>query len=114
MPRLDGIDVSHWNAIQDFAAVRNSCQGSYFAMKCTEGVNFVDPEYSHYSAGAEGQNFKYILDYHWLDSKTNAQEQANFFLSKCSHDHGAMLDAEEDGITAQQVMVWCDAVEQVL
>jgi lysozyme len=117
MTRLDGIDVSHYQGIVDWEIVRASCARPDHAVavwKVTQGVKTVDPTAERNRDDTAAAGFRWRLGYHWLSPKTDPIAQARWFLSHfggISLGEGVIVDAEEPGITADQVLAFCQAVE---
>lgn len=79
---LPGIDVSHWNAVTDWSAVK--ADGTRFVIaKATEGKDYVDPQYATYKAAAEAQGIVFGA-YHFARPAKwagNAVAQADWFVA---------------------------------
>ena len=118
--RTDGIDVSHYQGQVDWNAVRADCANPDLAVaswKVTQGTGSLDVTAATNRAGAKAAGFRWRFGYHWLSPATDALKQADWFLANfapCDNGEGVILDCEEAGITAQQVVVWCERVESVI
>jgi len=76
-----GIDVSHWNAVTDWGAVRGN--GITFAsVKVTESTNYVSPDASAQANGARNSGVA-VGGYHFARNDTTPEAQAQFFASEC-------------------------------
>jgi GH25 family lysozyme M1 (1,4-beta-N-acetylmuramidase) len=108
---VPGIDVSNHQRDIDFAAVRDD--GIRFAIaKATEGVGYIDPYFGRNREGFNGVGIKFAA-YHWLKPNQPWGAQADVFLRVTGGGDGCsfvMLDAEENGISDDQVVNWCDRV----
>lgn len=111
MPRLDGADISHYQATIDWPALRAATW--WCATKATQGLNYVDPTFTTHWAQMSTQGFTHRLAYHWISATADPVAQAQHFLEVWPRDGGAMLDAEQAGITVAMCTVWCEAVEAV-
>lgn len=107
MTRFDGADISHYQNEAgpiDWPLLRAASLGSYFACKCTQRNNYLDPFFNSNRLNAHTIGFNYILFYHWQSpaGQASIKDQAGFFLSKVGPiqlNEGWMIDAEENGIT---------------
>lgn len=116
MPRLDGIDISHyqsdkgpinWNAVKATGI-------KWIGIKATQGVSSRDSFFSSHRLGATQAGIRQKLYYHWLSANVAAESQAAWFISvvgKLAPGEGVMLDAEEAGITADLALRFCRIVE---
>lgn len=128
MPRTDGIDVAHYQGVVNWPRVRAT--GAYWAgIKATQGTTFVDPMFAINRRGAAAAGFPFRLLYGWLNPAPitsrpfaglrvrHARAQAAHYVAtvgKLAPGEGAMLDAEQAGITADMVLAWCLEVERLL
>ena len=112
MPRLDGIDGSHYqpDAGPVDLGVVAAIPTFWWAWKATQSTSGRDPTFAAMWAKA-APLFAQRLAYHWLSSTTDPVAQADHFLSVWDHTGGAMLDAEEAGITVAGALAWCERVE---
>lgn len=117
--RFDGMDGSHYQpdaGPMDLAKTRAASAGDWIAWKCSQSINYVDPTFRNVRVQVSALGFKYRMFYHWLSSTTDPAAQAAWFL-KCmgtwADGEGAMLDAEEAGITVDKCLVVLEAVEAV-
>lgn len=114
MTRLDGADLSHYQATIDWPALRAATW--WCATKATQGTTSVDPTFAEHWAQMRAQGFTHRLAYHWLDPVSDPVVQAQHFLSVVGElraGEGTMLDAEQGGITVERSIVWCETVEAV-
>ena len=120
MTRLDGIDVSHYQGVVDWAAVRAACARPDFAVaswKVTQGVRTLDPTAARNRADAAAAGFRWRFGYHWLSPNVDGVAQARWFLQNfqgIGEGEGVILDAEDTssgGITANQALAFCQTVE---
>jgi GH25 family lysozyme M1 (1,4-beta-N-acetylmuramidase) len=111
--RFDGADLSHHQDDAgpiDWPTLRAA--STWVATKATQGDTYTDPTFAAHWAEM-GVGFKYRLAYHWLTPDADPAAQAAHFLAVWDRTGGAMLDAEQAGITAAMVLAWCEAVEAV-
>lgn len=112
MPRLDGIDGSHYQSDAgpiDWPALANAPTW-WIAWKASQSTQYRDPSFAEYRAHSPW--WVQHLAYHWLSSTTDPIGQAENFLAATSgFDGGAMLDAEESGITVAKCLAWCEMIE---
>lgn len=112
-PRLDGHDGSHHQVDAgpvDFLELARACW--WLAWKATQSTSYVDPTYD--DVVAEAHRFAMFFAYHWLSSTTAPATQALHYLEATEgpgRPPGAMLDAEEAGITVDKCLEWCETVE---
>ena len=125
MPKRNGIDVSRYQALVDWGKVAGSGV-VWAATKATQGTKYADATLARNRAGMASAQIRHRLFYHWLNPAplvlrlsakarvADARKQAAHFLATVgplSAGEGVMLDAEQDGITADAVLAWCEAVE---
>jgi len=125
MPKRNGIDVSHYQGVIDWGKVAGSGV-VWAATKATQGTTFVDKTLSRNRAGMAEARIKHRLFYHWLNPApvllrmsatarlADARKQAEHFIRTIGRllpGEGVMLDAEQDGIRADQTLEWCRVVE---
>lgn len=119
MTRLDGPDVSHFQYDDkppiDWAAT--AAAGCWWgATKVTQSTAYLDPTAAQSRDGMRAAGFTHIGLYHWLSSTSDPKSQAAWFLANIGllvPGEFVMLDVEEPGVTAGQVLAWCEAVEAV-
>lgn len=117
MTRLDGADLSHHQDDAgpiDWPTLRNATW--WCATKATQGLDYVDPTFHAHRAQMAAQGFIHALYYHWLSSTSDPRLQAEHFLATVGHlepGEGAMLDAEETGISVAKCQLWCETVEAI-
>lgn len=116
--RLDGPDCSHYqpDAGPVDLSVTRSSGSTYIAWKATQSIAYADPTFNTYRMISKAVGFHTIMMYHWLSSTTDPVAQADFYLSTVkvfNPNEGAMLDAEEAGITVEKCLAWMERVESV-
>lgn len=126
MPKRNGIDVAHYQGTIDWRKVAGSGV-TWAGMKATQGTTFRDPTFTRNRLASRDAGVRHRLFYHWLNPapllvrlipaarRADAQRQAAHFLATVGTLHtgeGVMLDAEQDGIRADQTAAWCEAVER--
>ncbi|MCI1696568.1 glycoside hydrolase family 25 protein [Aneurinibacillus aneurinilyticus] len=116
---LKGIDISHWNGVIDFNAVKKD--GIDFVyIKATEGIDFTDPMFQHNVKGAREEGI-YIGAYHYANPSSpfdtsEPYKEAEFFVNIMKiymPDFGdimPVLDLEEPTqpgiLTPDQLVSW--------
>jgi len=101
-------DVSHWEIINDFDALNPA---PYLVIcKATEGANYQDETFLDYMNGLKSAGIRRGA-YHFHRKAYGAVDQALNFVSMCkvaqiTKDDILVLDVEEGGETAQQLMDW--------
>jgi lysozyme len=117
MTRVDGVDVSHYQGIVDWVAVKASCARPDFAVaawKVTQGARTVDATAARNRKDAKHAGFRWRFGYHWLSPNIDGVTQARWFLTNFANigpNEAVILDCEEKGITADQALQFCEAVE---
>jgi GH25 family lysozyme M1 (1,4-beta-N-acetylmuramidase) len=115
--RFDGADISHYQDDAgpiDWDALRAA--GGWIAFKATQGLHYVDPTFLAHRDASRAHAFTHRIFYHWLDPNADPVAQAVHFLSvvgRLEPGEGVMLDVEQAGVTAAQVLAWCQFVESV-
>lgn len=77
MPRIDGIDISHWNRITDWGAIPAF---RLVSLKATEGTGFVSPVWRERRARFLELGTELLGHYHWLRSNVPVAAQAAHFV----------------------------------
>lgn len=109
MPKLDGIDISHWQSepvLVDWDAVATTgiTLLSVKATECSQRANgtindFVDPKFAYHRAGsAKVKSLRWKFWYHWLDATVDGKRQAEHYLKTVGTlgpGEGVCLDVEE-------------------
>ena len=94
----EGIDVSHWQGVIDWAKVKSA--GKTFAIaKATEGIGFKDDRYNANKSGAMSQGIKFGA-YHFAQPANNPVTEADWFVNNSGHQRGMLiptLDLERTG-----------------
>ncbi len=88
-------DISHYNSIFDWAAVKENCP--FIISKATQGTEYIDPSLFEFIERCETNEIPYWL-YTYLD-KGNETAQAEFMVRICKgrigdHFKGYILDVE--------------------
>lgn len=108
---VHGVDVSNWQGTIDFDAVKRA--GIKFVIaKATEGIGYNDPTYTRNRRECERLGITFGA-YHWLKPKQPWNAQVAKFIQATGAAAGCafvMLDAEEEGITDEQVVNWAETV----
>ncbi len=74
-----GLDVSHWNGLPDFKALR--AEGMQFVFsKASQGTSFIDSTYRQHTAEARAAGLL-AGAYHFFDYRVNGVKQAQHFLT---------------------------------
>lgn len=76
-----GTDVSHWNTVSDWNAVRGNGI-SFASIKITESVGYVSPDASAQANGARNAGIA-VGGYHFARNDATPEAQARFFASEC-------------------------------
>ena len=118
-----GIDVSRYQEHIDWTRLRNANIGeqpvSFVFIKATEGTDLIDPNFNENFYQAK-QNEILRGAYHFFSPKTDARQQARFFLRQVHLEAGDLppvLDVENKGNLSKEklkkaVKQWLDVVEQ--
>ena len=96
MPRLDGIDVSHYQGQIEWAQVRSDAGIRLVCAKATEGVHDLDPQFEANWAAMRKAGFPYRFAYHFV-TPDPPDAQAQHFASAVGPlqpGEGVMLDIE--------------------
>ncbi len=92
--RTLGIDVSHWEGFVDWQLVSRWLGFAYF--KCTDGADFVDPEFRLNQIGAEQSGLAHA-PYHYFQPSHDPIVQANGFISVAGKGFKKyVVDVEEE------------------
>lgn len=111
MDLTHGVDVSYWEPIIDWQAVR--AQNFKFALiRATSGVGYVDPKFTEHWSGARKAG---ILRgaYHYLIANQDPKQQADLFIASLSADRGELppiIDLEDkynEAATNKQIIDAC-------
>ena len=118
-----GIDISRYQDNIDWARLRNAnINGqpiSFAFIKATEGTDLIDPNFNENFYQAK-QNDILRGAYHFFSPRTDARQQARFFLRQVHLEAGDLppvLDVETRGTLSKEklqkaVKKWLDVVEQ--
>lgn len=111
----NGIDGARYQGFPDFDRVVSEGGVRWCAWKATQGRRYVDPTFARNRAAIEKAGIRYRPLYHWpTPGNRISDELAHFVSTVGALDLGeaVMIDAEEDGITEQQIYALGDAFEQ--
>ena len=104
-------DISHWKEVADFNAI--SPRPVMMITKATEGTGFIDSKFVRFFAGMKQAGYLRGC-YHFFRKAYSAATQAQFFVDiiKPHIDDNTILilDMEEGGESAAQVLAWFDHV----
>ena len=115
--RFDGMDGSHWQEDAgpvDMLALFRASPGSWIAWKATQSIAYVDPTFARKRQEAKAVGFRSRFFYHWLSSTKDPLLQAQHYIRTIGSfepGEGAMIDAEEAGITVEMCLTWLEGVE---
>ena len=101
MADISVVDLSHYQNVTNYAALRGSIGGAY--IKVSQGTGSVDPMWSKHWDGLKGVK---RAPYHFLGQPTNFQQQvANFRTQyeRVSWEWGPVLDAEALSSTGKSI-----------
>lgn len=117
MQRAQGIDVSHYHAVTDWAAVMDA--GIWmFGAKATQGTMYVDPTFRAHRDGARSMPFALVIYYHFatphrelgfaLSSGDPVKQAAHFLdvVGPLRDNERLALDVEGEGAPPP---IWIDA-----
>jgi hypothetical protein len=108
---VTGIDVSKWQGKIDWAQVKNAGYTWSACRTWDRQEHQVDETFAY---NRDGQAFAtWKLLYYWLEPGRVAEGVDEFFeaVGELRPGEGAMLDAEEEGITVAECIEWCELVE---
>jgi GH25 family lysozyme M1 (1,4-beta-N-acetylmuramidase) len=91
---LEGIDVSRWQGTIDYNAVKASGR-SFVIAKATEGIGYLDPNWSKNRSGASAAGLK-VTGYHFARpdlNPTNPTGEADWFVSQLNLTPGMLVPA---------------------
>jgi lysozyme len=96
MPRLDGIDVSHYQGQIDWAQVRSDAAIRLVSAKATEGVGYSDPRFEANWAAMRAAGFPYRFAYHFVTPDPPDAQAQHFAqtIGTLQPGEGVMLDIE--------------------
>lgn len=113
MPRLDGFDGYHGQKEHGTDLTATRAAGLWWiGWKATQSTTYVDPTFAEIRQA--WLDFEQRCPYHWLSSITDPTEQADHYLDTVGElvaGEGAMLDAEEMGISVAKCLAWFEYVE---
>jgi lysozyme len=105
VPRADGIDVSQYQGVIDWAAVR-SAGLQWVGMRVCHG--YIDTQFARNRQGASWARHRLLYDY--MDPGGNA-DTFLATIGQLQPGEAAMLDAEASGLTVADCVRWCEQVE---
>ncbi|MBQ9357304.1 MAG: glycosyl hydrolase family 25 [Prevotella sp.] len=111
---VHGIDVSHYQEEVFWQAVGDDTNMAYVYLKCTEGIDNVDPRYSRNIEMAQNHRLK-VGSYHFFRPKLELSRQLQNFTSQClpaEQDLIPMLDVESTGNLPTEA--FCDSLHKFL
>lgn len=109
---VTGPDISNHQYDVDHAAVA-AAGHSFLWAKASEGTGYVDPYYIKNRDGAAAAGLVFGA-YHWITPDSDGRAQADLFLRVTSNAQGCsfvVLDAEQSGLTADNITAWLQSVE---
>jgi lysozyme len=80
--RTFGVDVSHWEGVVDWHAAAAGIGFAYY--KCTDGINFVDPQFSNNKQGCNSVGLAHA-PYHYYQPSLDPIAQANHFIKTAGY-----------------------------
>jgi GH25 family lysozyme M1 (1,4-beta-N-acetylmuramidase) len=91
--RTLGVDVSHWEGNIDWKAAAPSVGFAYY--KCTDGIRFVDPQFSHNKQGCFDAGLAHA-PYHYFQPTLDPLSQADHFIKTAGKGYQKyIVDVEE-------------------
>ena len=108
---VHGIDVSKWQGRIDWVQVRNAGYTWVATRTWDRQTDAVDETFAY---NRDEMAFgRWRLLYYWLEPGRVSEGVAEFFdsIGELRPGEGAMLDAEEEGITLAECIEWCELVE---
>jgi len=96
---ITGADISSYQHGTDVAAL----VGEFVILKCTEGVYYVDPDYTGWAPLARAAG-KTVIAYHFLKVESSPQAQAVYLAAHIGdHSLPVMLDVETEGASKPDI-----------
>jgi len=109
-----GFDTSHYETIADFSAL--SPKPMVVITKATESTNYVDPTFSNYMHGIQTAGYRRGC-YHFFRNAYSSVTQATHFINTVKNviddKDIIVLDVEESGTSAAQIISWFQNVMAV-
>lgn len=87
---LNGIDVSHHQAVGDWSPTGLD----FIFIKATEGSTYVDPMYEKHMAKAQANNIPLIGSYHYANPNASVSAQVDLFVKVTGGEGLLALDTE--------------------
>lgn len=113
-PRIDGIDISHWNAITSYST---AFAHPLVSLKATEGKSGTDGTFPARWAKLRQMGVKYRGAYHWIRSDSSAADQAaNVFRTVGDLQRGEFIQLDWEttsGIAAVSVSKAQEFIDRV-
>jgi hypothetical protein len=108
-----GIDVSKWQGRIDWPAVQAAGYTWCATRTWDRDKHQVDETFHYNRAGMAFARWRFL--YYWLEPGRVIEGVEEFFhaVGELAPGEGVMLDAEEDGITEDECVAWCESVEAV-
>lgn len=112
---VTGVDISNWQNKRgpiDFDRVAGAGH-KFVCAKASEGASYADPFYKPNRTGTLDAGMVFGA-YHFMKSGSTWQSQVNQFLGAINNGQDCrflMCDAEDNGLTDDQVVKWCEAVQ---
>lgn len=110
--RIDGVDLSHWQANINIDWTKAKAAGVKFVVhKATEGTSYVDPSYAQRRGETKAHGVLFGA-YHFARPQVgNARAEAKFFLEHAAPRKGEMipmldLEVNDHGMTQAQLTRW--------
>ncbi|MFZ2097321.1 MAG: GH25 family lysozyme [Anaerolineales bacterium] len=91
--RTLGVDVSHWEGSIDWMVATPTIDFAYY--KCTDGVRFIDPQFSHNKQGCMEAGLAHA-PYHYFQPAQDPLAQAEHFIKTAGKGYRKyIVDVEE-------------------
>ncbi len=120
-PRIDGIDVSHWNPVSSSDDIPTGDVLPLMSCKATEGRGFVSRTFRPFWDLFKAKGARYRGAYHWLRSDSPIIQQADHFTRVMEGagfgDVGDIIQLDWETTpniplnTSDHVAQWCDIIE---
>jgi lysozyme len=92
---IPGIDISHYQGVVDWAALKASSGEQFVYAKATEGTSIVDPYFHDNWAGIKSAGL-FRGAYHFFHPDQDAFAQAAFFIERLTIANGSILHCPGD------------------
>lgn len=110
--RTRGIDVSHHNGVISWSAKKRTEGISFGMAKCTQGVDFYDPQYVANREGCHVAGMPFIAYCYAEPGSSSALAQAKNFVAKATKGgtvEGFCLDLEKSTLGQPETNAWMRA-----